>query len=99
MSPISNSAATRTAVHLKTIAFSAVDRGRAVRAVVLKRRYRLARITEDWVCRRADSDDAVAISKALKSEGIDFICVSSGGAAADIRNPSEPGYNVPIAAR
>jgi NADPH2 dehydrogenase len=41
----------------------------------------------------------VAISKALKGEGIDFICVSSGGVAADIRNPSEPGYNVPIAAR
>jgi NADPH2 dehydrogenase len=35
----------------------------------------------------------------LKAEGLDFICVSSGGVAADIRNPTEPGYNVPIAAR
>ena len=35
----------------------------------------------------------------LKGEGIDFICISSGGVAADIRNPTEPGYNVPIAAR
>src|SRR5262249_56163997 len=39
------------------------------------------------------------IAKALKGESIDFICISSGGVAADIRNPAEPGYNVPIAAR
>ncbi|MGC1694714.1 MAG: oxidoreductase, partial [Pseudolabrys sp.] len=44
-------------------------------------------------------DDAVAIAKALKAEGLDFICISSGGAAAGIHNPAEPGYNVPIAAR
>jgi NADPH2 dehydrogenase len=30
---------------------------------------------------------------------LDFICISSGGVAGDIRNPTEPGYNVPIAAR
>jgi NADPH2 dehydrogenase len=30
---------------------------------------------------------------------MDFICISSGGVAADIRNPTEPGYNVSIAAR
>ena len=35
--------------------------------------------------------------KALKAEGIDFIDCSSGGITADTRNPTEPGYNVPIA--
>ena len=43
--------------------------------------------------------DQDAIAKALKNEGIDFICISSGGVTADTRNPTEPGYNVPIAAR
>ncbi len=58
------------------------------------------RITgSDWRDGGLTADDAVAISKALKGEGIDFICVSYGGVAADIRNPSDPGYNVPIAAR
>ena len=53
----------------------------------------------DWREGGLTPDDAVAISRALKTEGTDFICISSGGVAADIRNPTEPGYNVPIAAR
>jgi 2,4-dienoyl-CoA reductase-like NADH-dependent reductase (Old Yellow Enzyme family) len=72
----------------------------AVRAVVPKSVPLGARITgSDWREGGLTPDDAVAISKALKGEGIDFICISSGGVAADIRNPTEPGYNVPIAAR
>ena len=59
-----------------------------------------ARITgSDWREGGLTADDAVAISKALKAEGLDFICISSGGVAAGIHNPTEPGYNVPIAAR
>jgi 2,4-dienoyl-CoA reductase-like NADH-dependent reductase (Old Yellow Enzyme family) len=73
---------------------------RAVRAVVPKHVPLGARITgSDWREGGLTPDDAVAIAKALKEEGLDFVCVSSGGVAADIRNPSEPGYNVPIAAR
>lgn len=73
---------------------------RAVRAVVPKDVPLGARITgSDWREGGLTPDDAVATAKMLKAEGIDFICVSSGGNAADIRNPSEPGYNVAIAAR
>ncbi len=73
---------------------------RAVRAAVPKDVPLGARITgSDWREGGLTPDDAVAISKALKAEGLDFICISSGGVAADIRNPAEPGYNVPIAAR
>ena len=73
---------------------------RAVRAVVPKTVPLGARITgSDWREGGLTPDDAVAIAKALKAEGLDFICISSGGVAADIRNPAEPGYNVPIAAR
>ena len=73
---------------------------RAVRAVVPKEVPLGARITgSDWRDGGLTPDDAVAIAKALKAEGLDFICVSSGGVALDIRNPSEPGYNLPMAAR
>ena len=73
---------------------------RAVRAVVPRDVPLGARITgSDWRDGGLTPDDAVALAKVLKAEGLDFVCVSSGGVAADIRNPSEPGYNVPIAAR
>ena len=73
---------------------------RAVRAVVPKSVPLGARITgSDWRADGLTPDDAVAIAKALKAEGIEFLCVSSGGITADTRNPAEPGYNVPIAAR
>jgi 2,4-dienoyl-CoA reductase-like NADH-dependent reductase (Old Yellow Enzyme family) len=73
---------------------------RAVRAVVPKDIPLGARITgSDWRPDGLTPDDAVAIAKALKAEGIDFICISSGGITADTRTPTEPGYNVPIAAR
>ena len=73
---------------------------RAVRAIVPREVPLGARITgSDWRDGGLTPDDAVALAKVLKAEGLDFVCVSSGGVAADIRNPSEPGYNVPIAAR
>jgi NADPH2 dehydrogenase len=73
---------------------------RAVRAVVPKGMPLGARITgSDWCEGGLTADDAVSISKALKAEGLDFICISSGGVAAGIHNPTEPGYNVAIAAR
>ncbi|MCK9909174.1 NADH:flavin oxidoreductase/NADH oxidase [Microbacteriaceae bacterium K1510] len=73
---------------------------RAVRAAVPHNVPLGARITgSDWRDGGLTPDDAVALAKALKAEGLDFVCVSSGGVAADIRNPSELGYNVPIAAR
>jgi NADPH2 dehydrogenase len=73
---------------------------KAVRAVVPKSVPLGARITgSDWRPDGLTAADAVAVAKALKAEGIEFICVSSGGITADTRNPAEPGYNVPIAAR
>jgi NADPH2 dehydrogenase len=73
---------------------------RAVRAVVPTEVPLGARITgSDWRPDGLTPDDAVAIAKALKDDGLDFICVSSGGVTADTRTPTTPGYNVPIAAR
>jgi NADPH2 dehydrogenase len=73
---------------------------RAVRDVVPRERALGARITgSDWREGGLTPDDAVRIAQALKAAGLDFVDVSSGGVAADIRNPAERGYNVPIAAR
>jgi len=57
-----------------------------------------ARITgSDWLEGGLDVDDAVALARALKQAGFDFVCVSSGGLASDVRNPTTPGYNAPLA--
>jgi NADPH2 dehydrogenase len=72
----------------------------AVRAAVPKSIALGARITgSDWRNDGLSIDDAVAFSAALKADGLDFIDVSSGGITADTRNPTGPGYNVPIAER
>ena len=77
------------------------ETAQAVRAAVPKSIALGARITgNDW--REKDglsTDDAVAYAKALKADGLDYIDVSSGGITADTRNPTGPGYNVPIAER
>ena len=73
---------------------------RAVRAVVPRGVPLGARITgSDWADGGLTPDDAVTLGKALKDVGLDYIDVSSGGATAEIRTPSSPGYNAPIAER
>jgi 2,4-dienoyl-CoA reductase-like NADH-dependent reductase (Old Yellow Enzyme family) len=71
---------------------------RAVRAVVPKGTPLGARITgSDWREDGLTPKDAVDVAKALKAVGLDYVCVSSGGVTADTRNPTELGYNVPLA--
>jgi 2,4-dienoyl-CoA reductase-like NADH-dependent reductase (Old Yellow Enzyme family) len=59
-----------------------------------------ARITgSDWLDGGITPADAVACARALKEAGFDYVDVSSGGITAEARNPTEPGYNVSIAAQ
>jgi NADPH2 dehydrogenase len=70
----------------------------AVRAVVPRGLPLGARITgSDWMEGGLTPADAVTFAAALRQAGIDYIDVSSGGVSADARNPTAPGYNVPIA--
>jgi NADPH2 dehydrogenase len=72
----------------------------AVRDVVPERIALGARISAtDWAEGGLTVDDGVRIAKALKSAGLDYIDISSGGVTADIRLPVSPGFNVPIAER
>ncbi len=71
---------------------------RAVRAAIPAGMPLGARITgSDWLDGGLTPDDAVTFVNAMKGEGLDFVCVSSGGITADTRNPTSPAYNVPIA--
>jgi len=100
MSPLSNTRTDQYGGSLENRLRFPLSVVKAVRAVVPKGLPLGARITgSDWREGGLTPDDAVAIAKMLKAEGIDFIDVSSGGNAADIRNPSELGYNAAIAAR
>ena len=100
MSPISNTRTDQYGGSLENRLRFPLSVVRAVRAVVPKGMPLGARITgSDWRDDGLTPDDAVKIAKALKGEGIDFVCVSSGGGLAAIRNPNEPGYNVAIAER
>jgi NADPH2 dehydrogenase len=63
---------------------------RAVRAVVPKSVPLGARISaSDWMEGGWTVEDSVKLCRALKAEGIDFICVSSGGIRSDARTPHE----------
>jgi NADPH2 dehydrogenase len=73
---------------------------RAARAIVPSSIPLGARVTgSDWLEGGLTPDDAVAVAKALKGIGLDYVCVSSGGIASDARNPSQAGYNVAFADR
>jgi NADPH2 dehydrogenase len=100
MSPLSNKRTDQYGGSFENRMRYPLSVAKAVRAVVPKGVPLGARITgSDWREGGLTQDDAVAIARLLKAEGLDFLCVSSGGVQADIRNPAEPGYNVAAAAR
>jgi 2,4-dienoyl-CoA reductase-like NADH-dependent reductase (Old Yellow Enzyme family) len=70
----------------------------AVRQVVPRTLALGARITgSDWLDGALKPADAVFCAKILKAAGFDYVDISSGGISSDARNPTTPGYNVPIA--
>jgi NADPH2 dehydrogenase len=75
---------------------------RAVRTVVPRGTPLGARLTgSDWLDGGLTVTDAVALAKALKAAGLDYIDVSSGGVSTQGQAsvPKDPGYNVPLAER
>src|SRR5262245_44578920 len=44
-------------------------------------------------------EDAVALAAQLKTAGVDYVCVSGGGAVPKMQIPLGPGYQVPMAAK
>jgi 2,4-dienoyl-CoA reductase-like NADH-dependent reductase (Old Yellow Enzyme family) len=100
MSPVSNKRTDQYGGSFENRLRFPLSIAKAVRATVPKHIPLGARMTgSDWRPDGITPDDAVKIAKALKGEGLDYVCVSSGGIAAETRTPTTPGYNVPIAAR
>ena len=99
-SPVSNQRTDQYGGSLENRLRFPLSVAKAVRAVVPKEVVLGARITgSDWRPDGLSEADGVAIAKALKAEGLVYTCVSSGGITADTRNPTTPGYNVPLAER
>ena len=100
LSPVSNKRTDQYGGSLENRMRFGREIAQAVRAVVPKGVPLGARITgSDWRDDGLTPDDAVAFAKALKSDGLEFIDVSSGGITADTRTPTTPGYNTPISER
>ncbi len=100
MSPVANRRTDQYGGSLENRLRFPLSVAKAVRAVVPREVVLGARITgSDWRPDGLSPDDGVAIAKALKAEGLVYTCVSSGGITADTRNPTTPGYNVPLAER
>jgi NADPH2 dehydrogenase len=98
LSPVSNRRADGLGGSLENRLRFPLEVVRAVRAVVPKNIALGARMTgSDWRDDGLKASDAVAIAKALKAEGIDYVCVSSGGVTAETRTPTSPSYNAPLA--
>ncbi|MEU6819735.1 NADH:flavin oxidoreductase/NADH oxidase [Streptomyces atriruber] len=73
----------------------------AVRAVWPEDKPLFFRISAtDWLDEAGwTADDTVRFATELKEHGVDLLDVSTGGNAAGVRIPVEPGYQVPFAAR
>ncbi|QKV91490.1 NADH:flavin oxidoreductase/NADH oxidase [Streptomyces sp. NA02950] len=79
-------------------ALEVVDAVRAVWPEELPLFFRVS--ATDWLERDGwTPDDTVTLAALLKEHGVDLLDVSSGGNAAGVRIPVEPGYQVPFAAR
>ncbi len=97
-SPISNRRNDRYGGDLNGRMSFSLEVIRAIRAVVPKDYPVGARISAvDWLDGGLTADDAVKWVAAMKESGLDYVDVSSGGVNADVRTPTTPGYNVPIA--
>jgi NADPH2 dehydrogenase len=99
-SPISNRRDDRYGGDLAGRMTFSLEVVRAIRAVLPKDYPLGARVSAvDWVDGGLTTADAVTWVSAMKESGLDFVDVSSGGVSADVRTPTTPGYNVPIAAQ
>ena len=100
MSPVSNQRTDQYGGSLENRLRFPLSVAKAVRSAVPKEVVLGARITgSDWRPDGLSDADGVAIATALKAAGLVYVCVSSGGITADTRNPTTPGYNVPLAER
>ena len=100
LSPLSNRRKDAYGGSLESRMRFPLEVARPVRAAVPRQVALGARITgTDWADGGLTGDDAVAFATALKGAGLDYVCVSGGGAVPQVKVPVAPGYQVPFAAK
>ncbi|BCP51521.1 oxidoreductase [Kaistia sp. 32K] len=98
LSPVSNKRGDRWGGSLENRMRLILTIARAVRAVLPERMFVGARLSvTDWVEGGFSVEEAIAVSAALKAEGVVYICASSGGNAYDQQIPIGPLYQVDFA--
>jgi 2,4-dienoyl-CoA reductase-like NADH-dependent reductase (Old Yellow Enzyme family) len=98
LSPLSNHRADRYGGSFENRIRFAVETARAVRAVWPEKFPLTARIScTDWVDGGWDIEQSVELARCLKTEGVDLIDCSSGGAVPNAKIPVAQGYQVPFA--
>jgi 2,4-dienoyl-CoA reductase-like NADH-dependent reductase (Old Yellow Enzyme family) len=98
LSPLSNKRTDRYGGSLENRMRAPLEVARALREAWPREKALGARITaSDWAPGGFEAADAAAYARELKTIGFDYVCVSSGGAAAHQKIKIEPGYQVAFA--
>ncbi len=98
LSPISNHRTDRWGGSLENRMRLIVTIAREVRAALPAHMFVGARLSaSDWVDNGFQLEDAIAVSKALKAEGVVYICASSGGNVHHAKIPVGPLYQAHFA--
>ena len=97
-SPISNKRKDMYGGNLKNRCKLLIEVIREIRKIWPKNKILGARVTgKDWLKNGATIDDCIYLVKKLKAEGLDYVCVSSGGILSKTNLIFKPGYQVHLA--
>lgn len=97
LSPLSNKRTDRYGGSLENRMRLLLEVVRATRAAAPGLMIGVRLSVSEWVEGGFAPEDAVEVAKALKSEGVAYICCSSGGNSPIQKLPSGPGYQVHLA--
>ncbi|MBN9244499.1 MAG: NADH:flavin oxidoreductase/NADH oxidase [Mesorhizobium sp.] len=97
LSPLSNRRTDRWGGSLENRMRFVVEIARAVRKAAPKLMLGARLSVKEWVDGGFDVEDAIEVAKALKAEGVAYLCCSSGGNSPHQKLPSGPGYQVHLA--
>ena len=97
LSPLSNERGDRWGGSLENRMRFLVEVARAVRKAVPSLMLGARLSVKDWVDGGFDEDECVTVVNTLRSEGVSYICCSSGGISPLQQIPAGPGYQVHLA--
>ncbi len=97
LSPLSNRRTDRWGGPLENRMRFVVEIARAVRKAAPRLMLGARLSVKEWVEGGFDVEEAIEVARALKAEGVAYVCCSSGGNSPLQKMPSGPGYQVHLA--